>query len=195
MLKKQTVWLLTMLSLIIVLSVYYMTSPTPSPQNPTMALSSNHQKGKQEKNQKKSNQKDEKTSAKAQQNSVATNISGEATFAAAKLKKMDARSKLRQQLTDKIASKSTSAKEQAQAEAKLQQLDHLSSQEQMIESLIVAKGYNGALVNVDGKQVRVYVESKSLSNKQAAKILDLVETKLNMKTHDIYVTYKPGSAQ
>lgn len=31
LLKKQTVWLLTMLSLIIVLSVYYITSPSQSP--------------------------------------------------------------------------------------------------------------------------------------------------------------------
>lgn len=194
MLKKQTVWLLTMLSLIIVLSVYYMTSPTPSPQNPTMALSSDHQKGQKQKQKekKKSNKKSEQTSANPQ---VTTNPAGDATFAAAKLKKMDARSKMRQQLTDTIASKTASAKDQAKAEAKLQQLDHLSSQEEMIESLIVAQGYDGALVNVDGNQVRVYVEAKSLSNKQAASILDLVENKLKMNTHDIYVTYKPGSAQ
>ncbi|HET7657292.1 MAG TPA: SpoIIIAH-like family protein [Bacillales bacterium] len=194
MLKKQTVWLLTMLSLIIVLSVYYMTSPTPSPQDP-MALSADHKKDQKQNNKQDANKKDEQTSAQSQQDSVSTNIADEATFAAAKVKKMDARSKLSEQLTNTIASKTATAEEQAKAESKLKQLEHLSSEEKMIESLIVAKGFNDALVNVDGKKVRIYVEAKSLSNKQAAQILDLVETKLNMNTHDIYVTYKPGSAE
>lgn len=188
MLKKQTVWLLTMLSLIIVLSVYYMTSPTPSGQ--LAVTTGDHHVQKNSKSAQQTSGK--QTGDKNKNKMVTTNIAGQATFATAQMKKMDARSKLRTQLTQTVASSSATAQQQAQAEQKLKQLSHLSSQENMLESLIVAKGYGkDALVNVEGNKIRIYVEAKALSNKQAAQILDLVTGKLNIPTHDIYVTYKP----
>lgn len=190
MLKKQTVWLLTMLSLIIVLSVYYMTSPTPSPSN-QLAATTGHQKNNQ-KEKPKSNQQSKGKQGQNKKPSVATSIAGQATFATAQMKKDDARSKLRAQLTSTIASKNATAEQQAKAEQKLQNLNHLSSEESMLESLIIAKGYgNDALVNTEGNKIRVYVQTKSLSNKQAAEIMNLVEKKLHIPTEDIYVTYKP----
>ncbi|HET7579732.1 MAG TPA: SpoIIIAH-like family protein [Bacillales bacterium] len=202
MLKKQTVWLLTMLSLIIVLSVYYMTSPTP-PSSNQMAVSDHQQKDQKKSDTKKKEtskadqqQASEQASAAQGNETVTTNITGAATFAAAKMKKMDARSQKEDQLRLTIASDSASAKDKAQARDQLEQLNHLSSKEQMLESLIVAKGFgHDALVNVNGDQIRIYVEANSLSNKQAAQILDLVEGKLDMATPNVYVTYKPGKAE
>ncbi|HET7627502.1 MAG TPA: SpoIIIAH-like family protein [Bacillales bacterium] len=198
MLKKQTVWLLTMLSLIIVLSVYYMTSPVPNPGQQTAVGEDDKQEKKQGEDSSSNNSESESPSKKEDTKTdspTATSITGEATFASAKLKKMEAREELQEHYTAVIASSEATPEEKAEAKAKLDELSQMSAKEKMLESLIVAKGFNDALVSVDGEKIRIYVQTKQLSNEQAAEILDLVVDKVNVPTHNIMVTYKAGAAE
>lgn len=192
MLKKQTVWLLTMLSLIIVLSVYYMTSPSPSDHMAVPTDQKDHKDKKSDDNGKTSKAKDQASNAQGKKVST-NNIAGQATFAAAELKKQESRDEESKQLTQKIASDTATAQEKAQAQEKLNHLNQLSSKEEMLESLIMAKGYKDALVNVeDNGQVRVYVKADNLSNKQATQILDLVKSHLDNVGLNVAINFKPG---
>ncbi|HEU5141180.1 MAG TPA: SpoIIIAH-like family protein [Bacillales bacterium] len=195
MLKKQTVWLLTMLSLIIVLSVYYMTSP-PANQ---LAVTGTQEDQKEDKKTEKQKEKPKSEESTTNDEAAATNSGeevkttavGKAAFASARLKRMQAREELQEQYTAVITSEKATAEEIAQAREKLTALNQMSSKEKMLESLIVAGGYGeDALVNVQNDKIKIYVQAGDLSNKQAAKIIGLVEGKVNMSTHNIFVTFK-----
>lgn len=212
MLKKQTVWLLAMLSLIIVLSVYYMSSPNPSPSDSLAVPADNQDKNhdqdhnKKEKDQKKSTdqekskQQDKKTSSSSDESQKATeNKSGTATtqvadeeaFASAKVGMKKARSKMKAEYTDVIASDKASPEKKSQAKEKIDNLQQLSSKEQMLESLIKANGYKDALVSAQGDVVNVIVKANELSNKQVVEIIDMVKDHLD-DPYDVAVSFRPN---
>ena len=90
LLKKQTVWLLTMLSLVVVLSVYYITSPEQK---------SNELAGVEEK--VKDNQKPAATETKAEDKdsgSIISEAAGDEEFEALRLQLEDLRSELKDRI-------------------------------------------------------------------------------------------------
>lgn len=94
LLKKQTVWLLTMLSLVVVLSVYYITSPEQKSNN----LTAVQQKAKDQNLGKTSTQ----TKAKAE--TVVSSIAGDSAFEELRMNLEDLRSKKQEELTNELAS-------------------------------------------------------------------------------------------
>ncbi len=157
-LKKQTVWLLTMLSLIVVLSVYYVTTPTQAP-----TAANNAKQGQQ-------------TSASNQAQNVSNKISAaDNVFASYKLKRDQQMTAEAQQYQQVIASDKSSATEVSQANSQLKALDDQSKQETMLENEIISKGFGkDAVVTTDGAYATVYVKAKSLSSKQASQIMAMV---------------------
>lgn len=168
MLKKQTVWLLTMLSLIIVLSVYYMTSP-PSPTE--MAMTNEQQE--EPEGSDKGAAKQESNKDTTQGKTDTSNVSSDQGFTAYEIDRSDARSQLMQQYTDVMASEESTPQQIAEAKDKLTQLQQLAADEKMLESLLVAQGYQDALVSTEGENVRVIVKADHESTEQANKILNL----------------------
>jgi stage III sporulation protein AH len=156
-LKKQTVWLLTMLSLIVVLSVYYVTTPT---QSPTAA--------------NKAKQSQSTSTGKGKTEGVTSSISDD-QFASLHLQRDQQQSAKAKELEQVIASDNSTATQVSDANTQLQTLNEQAREEKLLEDEIVAKGFGAdAVVTTDGDYATVYVNSKSLSSKQASQIMAMV---------------------
>ena len=158
-LKKQTVWLLTMLSLIVVLSVYYVTTPTQSPTAST-----------------KEKQSQSASAGKGKTENVISNVSDD-QFASLKLQRDHQQSSQAKELQQVIAADNSTATQVSDATSELQTLNDQAKQEALLEDEIVAKGFGADAVittSNDGNYATVYVNAKSLSNKQASQIMQMV---------------------
>ncbi len=155
LLKKQTIWLMTMLSLIAVLSVYYLTSPNAK-------LTSILDQNLTENN-------DTNTEAVAN-----TDEAADPVFAELRLQLNDNRSKMKEELQTVIATTNISEEERSKAYTKMQQLSSVSSQEDLLETLIKSKGYSDALVRIEDNNVRVTVKAKKGTPEAANGIIQMV---------------------
>lgn len=182
MLKKQTVWLLTMLSLVVVLSVYYVTTPEQSNNAVTTSVDGN----KNEKQEtEKSKTKDEtgketnQTESTKKEEKQTVQFKGDDSFTALRLKVEDQRSEVREQLQEVMTSAKATAEQKHQAKTEFDTLNELDTKERLLETLIKAKGnYGDALVRVDGKNINITVKAEKQSSKDANKILRLVESEM-----------------
>lgn len=162
LLKKQTVWLLTMLSLVVVLSVYYVTS---DPKQSDLAAI--EKKDGEKTTGKEAAQNDNKTK-------VSTSEASEEEFETIRLQLQDARSKEKEDLTTRLASTDLSADEKNKLMDEMQQLTKTARDEAVIENLIKSKGYEDVLVQADGDKMKIIVKAKEHDTKAANQILRLV---------------------
>ncbi|GIN89577.1 stage III sporulation protein AH [Siminovitchia terrae] len=166
LLKKQTVWLLTMLSLVVVLSVYYVTS---DPAKKDFATG-----GKEETSgETATNEKDMK---------VITEASGDEAFETIRLEIQDKRSKEITDLTSQVGSPDLTAKEKNELYTKMQDLTALETKEKTLESLIKSLGYDDALVRTDNNEMLITVIAKEHSKADAARILQVVREEIGTQT-------------
>lgn len=189
LLKKQTVWLLTMLSLVVVLSVYYLTTPEKKPAN--MAATEEKQENQQTEQIKKEEAK--QPVAKKESKSGATVVTQEAgdnAFEALRLEIADIRAKQREELTTVVANTDLSAEERSKAKQTIEELSDIEEKETIIESLIVAMDYDAALVRVDGKDVDITVKADKLSPKAANSIIQLVSKEFD-DMQNVVVNFQP----
>jgi len=169
LLKKQTVWLLTMLSLVVVLSVYYVTSEPKSTNDLAMV----------DKNGKNtSDNANSATSKKDGKVNISTQVAGDQAFEAMRISRDDDRSKLKEQLTNKLATTNLSAEEKNKAYDEMKKLQDTAQQEQVLETLIKSHGYQDALVQSDGTNINITVKSKKQSTAAANEIIRLVEQQI-----------------
>ncbi|AIE60683.1 SpoIIIAH-like family protein [Bacillus methanolicus] len=186
LLKKQTVWLLTMLSLVVVLSVYYITSPEQN---------GNSMAGIE---QKSANQK---TAVKGKDNKAATSQTdagakitsepaSDEVFEALRMDLDDQRSKRKEELENIVASTDLPTEKRNQAYDEMKKLDETAIKEDLLESLIKAMNYEDALVQVDGGQVRITVKADKLSPSAANDIIQMVKQEINGLQH-VAVKFQP----
>ncbi|WP_349407742.1 SpoIIIAH-like family protein [Pseudalkalibacillus sp. SCS-8] len=168
LLKKQTVWLLTMLSLIIVLSVYYITSPEQSPTDFAT--------------EEGENASDKKGVKDGEGSTVVSEMSSDELFMDLRMKLADQRSKLEAQYQEVIASTSVAAEVQMQALDQLTALQELGMKEQTLETLIKGMGYEDVLVNTMGAEVTIIVRvEEELTAKEANAIMRRAQEQLGDK--------------
>ncbi|WP_332697964.1 SpoIIIAH-like family protein [Halalkalibacter lacteus] len=183
-LKKQTVWLLTMLSLIIVLSVYYVQSPGPVPgeeiafvdegqEEEGMGMEEMTEDGANEVVVKIAEELDE-ADAEESESGVISSISTNEAFATIRMELQASRDRMAEEYTNVRASADVPAEMKVQAHDKSIALQRLSQKESQLETLIIAKGYEDALVMAEDDQVRVIVQTEELPREQANEILSLV---------------------
>ncbi|MBN6888822.1 stage III sporulation protein AH [Cytobacillus horneckiae] len=165
LLKKQTVWLLTMLSLVVVLSVYYVTSPDGK--SDLAATDQEETTGNEE--------------AENKDDAIISTVSGEEEFVQARLEKEVERSKMQEDLTDKVAEAEVSAEEKSKAMDQLDQLKDLANKEEMLESMIKSMDYEDVLVQADGESVKVIVKAEEASKTEANKIIKEVINELGQQ--------------
>lgn len=178
LLKKQTVWLLTMLSLVVVLSVYYVTS---DPKQSDMAAV--------EQKDGKEAAKDKETTKKEQNMNVVTEQSDE-VFEQIRIDRQDDRSKAKDDLTKTLASTDLSAEERSKAQDEMKKLNELATTEKVLEQLIKSKGYEDVLVRADGTEMKITVKAKEHNTKAANQILRLVQEEMgNMQK--VAVDFQP----
>jgi stage III sporulation protein AH len=205
LLKKQTVWLLTMLSLVVVLSVYYITSPEQQ-QNELAAVDQEEEKEQTEetveeplKDNEESNTDTEK---EAQPNAnetetnekqandievkdavnkdaeIITNAAGDEVFETMRMQLLDERSQMKEELERKIGSTELSAEERSQAKEQMDELNEIAQKELLLETLLKAKNYNDVLVQADDTQVNITVKAEKQSKAEANKIMQTVRSEL-----------------
>ncbi|MBG9767582.1 stage III sporulation ratchet engulfment protein SpoIIIAH [Bacillus vallismortis] len=219
MLKKQTVWLLTMLSLVVVLSVYYIMSPESknavqmkSEQSASDAgeVATEKAPAKEETKEKsgpetetepdkedgtkgtKDSSADKETSAEAsEKGTVVTETADDDLFTTYRLDLEDARSKEREELNAIVSSDDATAKEKSEAYDKMTALSEVEGTEKQLETLIKTQGYKDALVNAEGDKINITVKSDKHSNSKAIAIIDLVAKEIKTMK-DVAVTFEPS---
>lgn len=157
LLKKQTVWLMTMFSLIAVLSIYYLTTPESK-----MATSL------------------PKTDNNVDKESVVTEESAsDPVFSELRLQVTEARSKEKERLQDVVATTEISEADKNKAYTEMQAITDQAATEGVLETLIKSEGYSDALVRVDNKGVNVTVKADEHSATEANNIIQMVIKELD----------------
>ncbi|MCY7867389.1 stage III sporulation ratchet engulfment protein SpoIIIAH [Bacillus spizizenii] len=217
MLKKQTVWLLTMLSLVVVLSVYYIMSPESKnavqmqseksasdsgevatekapPKQDTKEKNGTETETEKEDGTKgtKDSSADKETSAEAsEKGTVVTETADDDLFTTYRLDLEDARSKEREELNAIVSSDDATAKEKSEAYDKMTALSAVEGTEKQLETLIKTQGYEDALVNAEGDKINITVKSDKHSKSKATAIIDLVAKEIKTMK-DVAVTFEPS---
>jgi stage III sporulation protein AH len=181
LLKKQTVWLLTMLSLVVVLSVYYITSPEPNQGNLATVE-------EQEENAVNEEAVEEVESEDGE--TIISGIASDEQFEALRLDLEDARSEMKEEYQEILASTDLPVEQRNSAYEKMQELDNISQKEGTLETLIKTMGYDDALVRADGDKVRVTVKAKEHTAAEANEIIQMVRNELG-SLQAVAVTFQP----
>ncbi|PFN08292.1 SpoIIIAH-like family protein [Bacillus cereus] len=211
MLKKQTVWLLTMLSLVVVLSVYYVTTPdkmntaTPTTgekvgqgkqgienevRKETTKETSNKEVTSKETSGKEAEKKENSKKETGKSEGNITVQSSDENFTALRLQMEDQRSAEKEKLQDVMKSTKSSAEEISKAKDQLNAIDKLETKEGLLETVIKSQGgYKDALVRADGADIKITVKATKHSPKEANKIIQLVRTEAGSK--DVGVKFDP----
>ncbi|KIL48621.1 hypothetical protein KP77_22730 [Jeotgalibacillus alimentarius] len=145
MLKKQTVWLMTMIGLVVLLSVYYVMSPTDQ-----TAVT-------YEDSEMVSGETDDEWIFEDEVD--VTSEGNDDLFNVLRMEVQDERSALKEQLTSKVASADFTAAEKDEAYEAMEELNRLESKEKLIETMIKAMGYEDALVRTDDQRLLITVKS------------------------------------
>lgn len=178
LLKKQTVWLLTMLSLVVVLSVYYITSPEQKATN----MATVEDQSKEKKSADSTASDDGKT--------VISGVASDEVFEALRLELEDQRNEMKEQLNEIMASTDLTAEKRSEAYDQMKKLDELAKKENVLETLIKTMGYDDALVRADGEKVRITVKAKDHSASAANDIIQLVRTEIG-ELENVVVDFQP----
>ncbi|MBG9857426.1 SpoIIIAH-like family protein [Bacillus wiedmannii] len=211
MLKKQTVWLLTMLSLVVVLSVYYVTTPdkmnTASPatgekigqekQGTDKAVTNEAPKEtpKKENTSKETSNKetDKKESANKETSKKDANVtvqSSDENFTALRMQMEDQLSEQKSRLQEVMNSAKSSATEKSKAKDNFDAITTMETKQELLETVIKSQGgYKDALVRADGTDIKVTVKAAKHSQKEANKIIQLVRSEGGSK--DVGVKFDP----
>jgi len=176
MLKKQTVWLLTMLSLMIVLSVYYMISPGSE----DLAYIDEGETEAEE-----TAAESQELDGEAEVDEI-NNLGGDELFTTIRMELQDERSMKKDRLTAVVASSDASPEEKDQALRDIDKLEEVSTKESILEETIVkANGYEDVLVRSEEDTVHVHVKVDELSQTEANNIMQMVRDEFGEVTVDV----------
>lgn len=157
--KRRTVWLLTLLSLAAVISVYYVFEPNRNVDLATIFTDDTLQ---------------ETTLTGVTEEELTTTSSESYLFEDMRMEVSNERDQLRAQLTDKIASDDFTAEEKSQAYNDMNKLIKLESSESMLEMLIESLGYSDAFVRINDDKAQVTVLTDEISASQVNEIVYIV---------------------
>ncbi len=180
--RRRTVWFMTLLSLVAVISVYYLVDPAKQFNGLTIFTDDTLQQ----------------TAVTGVTDQKATNdITQEVSspshlFEEMRMQVSDERSQLREQLTQKIASEEYSAEEKNEAYNEMDGLIKRESAEAMLEMLVKSLGYSDAFVRAEGEKVSVTVMAEELSKAQANEIIYLVKTEME-GANDVQVKFSANN--
>ena len=183
MVKKQTVWLLTMLSLLIVLSVYYMTSPD----NGEMAFIQDEEWA--EMTEEAEGTEGVETTGEG---TVISQISTEELFATIRLQQQNKRDQLQEQLSEIVTSSNFTAQEKNEALERMETIKETQSKEAILENTIQASvPYEDVLVRAEDDIVHVTVKANDLSKTETNEIIQMVSDEFGQKR--VQVQFQPAS--
>ncbi|MCG1029887.1 SpoIIIAH-like family protein [Virgibacillus halodenitrificans] len=184
MLKKQTVWLLTMLSLMIVLSVYYMTSPASE----DLAYINDGQ------DQEEAVPTDSQETEGETEVEGISNMGEDELFTTIRMELEDERSMKKDRLKDIVASSSASADEKDQALRDIDVIEDVSTKESILEETILgSEKYEDVLVRSEDDKVHVHVKVDTLSSTEVVNIMQMVRDEFGEVPVD--VNFQPKASE
>ncbi|MDX8046024.1 SpoIIIAH-like family protein [Gracilibacillus sp. S3-1-1] len=200
MLKKQTVWLLTMLSLMVVLSVYYLNAPSEG----DLAYMDNNQEEGQETSLSNLEQPANNDETPDESGDVdveegeelgdqeGTSVNADEFFTAVRLEITNQRSMERERLQSIVASSESSSDEKNEAYEAMKEMETLSSKESILEDTIKSvNGYDEVLVrNVSDNNLVITVQTDSLTKAEANEIMQHAKDEFGEIKVD--VSYQPS---
>src|SRR5699024_3590263 len=184
--------LLTMLSLMIVLSVYYMTSPGNNGDLAYIDEGKNTTEEAASSDTEDGETTDEDTDVEV--NDISS-LGDDQLFTTIRMEIQDERSAAKDRLDDVVASSTASVEEKNEARDEMNQLDEISSKESILEdSILAAADYNDVLVRHENDKVHVHVqETEALSNSEIVNIMQMVKGEFGETTVD--VIHQPVESQ
>lgn len=169
-LKRQTVWLLTMLSLMVVLSVYYIFSPKGS----EVAFIDENEAPT-----------DAETSSEGADADIENmeQVNNDELFTSIRLELQNERGMKKELLQEVVASSGSSTEEKNEALNDMNLMDSMASKESIVQDQILAAvdEYDDVLVRYDDgessskEKIHVHVKSDTLSKEEAANIMQMVK--------------------
>ncbi|KOP78289.1 stage III sporulation protein AH [Lysinibacillus sp. FJAT-14745] len=181
--RRRTVWFMTLLSLVAVISVYYLVDPAKQFNGLTIFTDDSLQQTAV------TGVTDQQATKEGETKEVS---SPSHLFEEMRMQVSDERSQLKQQLTQKIGSKDYTAEQKSEAYNEMDNLIKQESSEAMLEMLIKSSGYSDAFVKADGDKVSVTVMAEELSKAQANEIIYLVKTEME-GANDVQVKFSANN--
>lgn len=154
--RKRSVWFLTLLSLVAVVTVFYM-SERPSPFDGIQLFSNDTL--------------DEVGLVETSSSNEQSFLSSSNAFEEMRMEVQEKRSLLREQLTTKVGNNDLTAEEKDQAYSKIEEIVNVDSAEGMLELIIKSLGYDDAFVRIEDNHVLIDVVSNESSPKKASDII------------------------
>lgn len=164
--KRQTVWLLTMLSLMIVLSVYYIVSD-------------------------KENMTFQEVNDDFLEEDITIEdieeVSVNELYTTIRMELEDERNLKKERLKEIIASNDATTNEINEALNEMSTLESLSTKEQILQEMIKTnyEGFKDVLVRTDDDKVHVHILSDSLEKQEAVQIMQMVKDEFSEKEIDV----------
>ena len=156
MINKRRLWFLTLFSLILVLSVYYITMPSE------LLLTTNNITDTKEDTEKKTE-------------TVSVNDSESAELVALRVEAEEEMLKSMEELKSVLTNNDTSTEEKNDAFNKMQELNQNRGTEESLEKKIEKNLSLKSFVKIDGSNISVVIDSKKHDKKTANQIMRLVQ--------------------
>lgn len=181
--RRRTVWFMTLLSLVAVISVYYLVDPAKQFNGLTIFSDDTLQE----------TAITGVTDTDGAKESLTQEVSSPShLFEEMRMQVSDERSQLRAQLTEKVGSEEFTAEEKSKAYDDIENLIKLQSAEAMLEMLVKSLGYSDAFVRAEGEKVTVTVMAEELSASKVDEIVYLVKTEME-SANNVKVEFKANN--
>lgn len=176
--NKQTVWLVTMLTLMVVLSGYYMVTSPVTPANQLASKTDALLKGIN-------------VNIKPVEQPLPNQTSADDYLLAYQIQRNTLRGQLTEQYMNVLTNPDASAQAIKEANDKINGLTKVDNQESVLEDLIIKDGYKDAVVIKGDQHVDVIVEADKLTNTQAVQLINMARDHLNVSSNIVSVGYRP----
>lgn len=175
MINKQSLWFLTLFSLILVLSVYYITMPNE------LLLTNNNQYSDKSETEDKNNESEE-----TEENAKVT-IEESDLLVAMRVSLEEERLNLMNDLQEQLTNSETTVEEKNNAYEQLRYLNQIQGDEEKLEAKIKKNFQLDSFIQIDNNQIKVVVVSKEHDNKLANNIMRSIQEEYQEK---MYITVK-----
>lgn len=175
MINKQSLWFLTLFSLILVLSVYYITMPNE------LLLTNNGS------TKKTSSEVDKKNKEEDKENSTKVTINESETLVTMRVTLEEERDKMLSELRTTLTNEKSTVSEKNDAYEQIKMLDEVKALEKTIEEQIKSTFSLDNFVKIDGSQVKVVIIKKDHDSNLANQIMKKVQENF---TNKVIVTIK-----
>ncbi|MDD2203164.1 MAG: SpoIIIAH-like family protein [Bacilli bacterium] len=155
MIKKQNLWFLTLFSLILVLSVYYLTMPSS-------LFTTNNGKNVEEKN---------------------VSIEESEILTALRIESEDERTAMRKEFNMILTNIEASVEDKNNAFEQLKLLDVIKGREEELEQLVKEKYKLNSFIKIDDNQIRIVVASDKHTTELANNIMRSIQEKFDDKMY------------